>query len=217
MRRDTRCLYGGKCNQSRVARVLVTAPVALARSTGAPHTATVTDPPRSQHPADRLIRDLIATGRDASDDEVRVILDRIATAPFSRNLYKVPVEHRGQLFAGRALGAREPSLRYHLFERVALNGLWSEETTEEDYAADLSRVARSARVSLAIYWRRGGPIGLVVAPTADVVPVDRRGARAKLYTGAFYSVDWGTIVSGYQFDSLDEVSIPEEARWLTRP
>lgn len=78
----------------------------------------------SQHPADRLIRELIQTGRAATEDEIERIVERMATAPFDTRIVRVRVAARGVSYRGQTLGARADSLTFHLVKRVALDRQW---------------------------------------------------------------------------------------------
>ncbi len=168
----------------------------------------------SQHPTDRLIRELIQTGRDATPAEVDSIIERMATAPFDRSIVRVDLEHRGMQWRGRTLGARADSLAYHLFQRVMLEQQWAEGTTEGQYVGDVQDAARSPEARVAVYERRGGHVAAIVSRTADAVPVSRRGAGSLPDLFIAYSADRGIIVTGYQVSSIETVSIPKEARWL---
>ena len=86
-----------------------------------------------QHPADRLIRDLIRGHRAAAPDAIEQIVERMATAPFEPRDLRVKVRHRGLRLHGRVLGAREPSLFYHLVQRVAIDEQWAARTTADQY------------------------------------------------------------------------------------
>lgn len=145
----------------------------------------------SQHPVDRLIRELIRTGRPATPEEVERIIERMATVPFNPRQRRVRGEERGASYQGYTLGAREEALRYHLIKRIVIEKQWAEGTTEEQYLTDLRRAVSSSAARLVVFERRGGFLMLVI-----------------------YAADRGIIVSGYQFSSLETVRIPEEARWL---
>ena len=168
----------------------------------------------SLHPIDRLIRDLIRTGRPASDDEVALIVERMATAPFSPGLNRVPLPQRGTVFEGQVLSARESSLRYHLFKRVVLEGQWASGTTAEQYLADLRRAIRTPSARLAVYRRGGEDIAASVTPTMDVLGPARVGTAPQANILVIHSATRGIIRSGYQFSALEATSIPGEARWL---
>jgi len=142
----------------------------------------------SQHPADRLIRELILTERDATRSEVGRIIERMATAAF-------------------------PRARPHLAKRL-LEGLWAEHTTEDVYLADLRRGIQSPDARLLLYTRRGGHIAAVLAGTAQALPRCHLGAQWLPLLFVVYSADRGIIVSGYQTRVLTDIAVPEGARWL---
>ncbi len=168
----------------------------------------------SQHPTDRLIRELLRTGRQATDEEITRIVECIATAPFDPQTVRVRPAHRGAGYQDRTLGVAAPSLTYHLVKRVVLGQQWAAGTTADQYVEDLRRAALNPSARLAIYQRRGGHIAAVVAPTDRVLPAERRGARPEPNLLVVYSADRGIILSGYQFSTLDKTGVPREARWL---
>jgi hypothetical protein len=167
----------------------------------------------SQHPVDRLIRDLIDTGRQATAEEIAQILDRMATAPFEPREAPVPAALQGTSYLGRPLGNRASALLVHLVQRVLVEEQWSYGTTEHDYLSDLRQAVQGPPARLVIYRRRGGHIAGVFL--ANVVPPGRRGPKTLLWLYVVYSADRGIIVSGYQVSSLQEVRMPGDARWLT--
>ena len=171
----------------------------------------------SPHPVDRLIRELIRTGRAATEDEVAQIVDRIATAPFNPHQATVDEIDRGRPFLGRTLRAVEESLFYHLYKRVVVQQQWSPSTTAEEYVADLRQAIRQPVSRLVIYARDqdGWREHIAGVMAENPVPMRRRGARALPWIYVVYSADRGIILSGYQVRSLQSVSIPEDAQWLT--
>ncbi len=168
----------------------------------------------SRHPADRLIRELIGTRREATDDEIAQIVERMATAPFHPAVLPVPMHLRGLAFQGRAILDREDALTCHLIKRVVADRQWTEDTSAADYLADLRRAVRAPAARPALYTRRGGRIAVTLTPTADAVPNDRRAASSLPEILVVYSADRGMIITGYQVSSLSQTGIPAEARWL---
>jgi hypothetical protein len=168
----------------------------------------------SGHPADRLIRELVSTGRRATGDEIAQIVEQMAAAPFHRAVLLVARHLRGLAFQGRAIGDREDALTCHLIKRVVTDRQWAEDTSTADYLADLRRAVRAPAARLALYSRRGGHIAVTLAPTADAVPDARRAASSLPEILVVYSADRGMIVTGYQVSSLSQTGIPAEARWL---
>lgn len=170
--------------------------------------------PLSRHPADQLIRELIATGRAATEEEVARIVARLATAPFDPRVLPVPAALRGARLGGRTLGHHEPAVTIHLAQRVIGDGQWSAATTEADYLADLRRGIGDPSARLVIYKRRGGPIAATLTPADRALPSDRRGPKSPPWLYVVYAVDRGIIVSGYGASGPQTLSIPEDARWL---
>ena len=166
------------------------------------------------HPTDRLIREIITRGRSATTDEIQEIIERMATSPFNPQLLRVPVRHRGSSYLGHALGAREPSLVYHLVKRVVIEEQWVRGTTAREYLADLRRAVRDPATRLAIYERGGEHIAATMTPTETILPPERRGARFLTHLVVIHSADDGIIRTGYQVSDLSRVDIPTEARWL---
>jgi hypothetical protein len=168
---------------------------------------------RSQHPVDRLIRELIATRRAPEPLETAAIVDRIATAPFdSQTVVPVRMKHRGLTYQGEVLGARASTLTYHLVKRVIDDEQWAFGTTAAEYLADLRQAARSLDVSVLVYERRGGCMAATISPNR--IPAVRRGLNALPWMLVVLSADRGMIVSGYQTSSDRLTNIPEDALWL---
>ncbi len=172
-------------------------------------------PPPGQHPVDRLIRELVQSGRPAAQDELDLILERISVAALDTRLGRAPGYLRGQVYRGRTVQARDETSFVHLVKRVRHDRQWTEGTTEADYLADLRAAARQPDARLLIYARHDEHHAAVIAPTALVVPRDRRGARVLPNLLVVYSAERSAIRTGYQFSDLAEVRIPEDARWLT--
>jgi hypothetical protein len=168
----------------------------------------------SQHPADRLIRALIATGRLATPGEITQIVARMAAAPFDPRLRPVPAKLRGATYQARTLGAREPAVLRHLVQRVVEDRQWVDGTDEAEYAADLQQAVRDSTARLVVYIRHGGPMAGALSRTARVLPASRLGPDALPWLFVAYSADRGMIVSGYQASGVHTLSLPEDIRWL---
>lgn len=168
----------------------------------------------SNHPTDRLIRELIATTRNAEPAEIERILERIATAAFNTDLIQVERFERGLEYRDRQLMPWDDSLFVHLVRRVLLDEQWVMGTTAEQYVEDLRRVAHVGSVGLAVYHRRGGSIAALLGATHLIIPEARRGPRALPQLFVVYSADRGIIVSGYQVEGRETISIPGDTRWL---
>jgi hypothetical protein len=175
----------------------------------------VTSPadPRSQHSTDLLIRELIATRRPATQEEVATIIERMATAPFNPQMVRVPIQLRGNVFQGAPLASREPSIRFHLHKRID-ERQWAPLTGPSEYLGDIRRVALGRDTRIAAYLRQGGPIVLSLGSTVQAVPVERRGDRWRPWLAVIYSADRGTLISGYQASALSELAMPEDVQWL---
>lgn len=167
----------------------------------------------SQHPVDRLIREIIATRRTVLADEIDRIVDRIATAPFDPEpAAPVRMKHRGLTYQGHTLGARASALSYHLFKRVVDEDQWAFGTTSAEYLADLRETARMPNARVVVYERRGGGMAVVLGPN-HLAP-HKLGPAALPWIVVVFSADRGTMISGYQASSVAEVNIPEDGLWL---
>ena len=142
----------------------------------------------SQHPVDRLIRELISARRSASRDEVASILRRMAEAEF-------------------------PTIAHHLQERLH-EGQWAKGTGENAYLEDLRRAISGTRSRLVVYRRRGGSIAAVLGDTEEAVPEGRRGQDWLPLIYVVFSADRGILLSGYQASAMSRIGIPEGAQWL---
>lgn len=167
----------------------------------------------SQHPVDRLILELIQSGRDVTTAEIDRIIGRIAGAPFNPRSVRVPQYERGARYRRYTLDARAPSLAYHLVKRVAIERQWAAGTTPDSYVMDLQAAVRDPLARLAVYERRGDHVAVTVTPTDVVLPSRRRGPQRLANLLVIYSADRGIIVTGYQFSTLEAAGIPKEARW----
>lgn len=169
---------------------------------------------QSSHPVDLLIREFIETRRSAGPEEIARILERIATAEFDTRLVRTRTRERGVSYENRQLMRWDDALFVHLVRRVVGDAQWAAGTTAEEYLTDLRRTIRAGPVGLALYFRRGGSLAAVLAPTDLAVPAERRGARSHPELAVIYSADRGIILTGYQVPSRDELAIPEDAQWL---
>ncbi len=168
----------------------------------------------SDHPTDRLIRELIQTGRPGEQDEIHRILDRMADVPFDPRIVPALARERGITYEGRIVQQRDEALFIHLVRRVLRDRQWAYGTTQQEYVDDLHRSIRSPSAKLALYQRRGGYVAATLTPTDHAVAAMRRGPRSVEELWVVYSADRGIILTGYQVSSRDEVSIPKDTRWL---
>ena len=174
------------------------------------------DPHLSQHPVDELIRRLIRTADDATAEELRSIVDRIATAPFDPRLRPVPFQWRGQVVQGRALGQWDDALTVHWLQHVLIEQQWLPETTPDEYLASLRRGVRSPHAAVALYRRRGGHVAITATPTVAILRSRRHGEGRLQQLLVVYSADRGIVITGYQFSHLEAIGIPGNAQWLNR-
>jgi hypothetical protein len=142
----------------------------------------------SPHPADRLIRELLRSGRPATTEEVNRIIQWMAVAPF-------------------------PTATAHR-QRHTDDEQWAEGVTAEQYIDDLRRAIGDPNARLAIYVRRGGHMAAVLTDTDRVVAAARRGPDSVPLLFVAHSADRGIIVTGYQASRLDRIRLPEDVRWL---
>lgn len=167
----------------------------------------------SQHPTDRLIRELVDDERSATGAEIAAIVVRIASAPFDPRSVAVPPALRGLTYNAQTLGNHAPSLDLHMVKRLIVERQWSDSTTTTQYLSDLRRAVRAPETRISTYVRRGGYIVGALSPTVAVIPPSRRGAGALPLLLVIYSVDRGMIISGYQVSTIEQTGIPQEARW----
>lgn len=167
------------------------------------------------HPADRLIHDLIAHPRAATEAEIRLIADRIATAPFNPATQKVSLANRKFDYQGATPGRQTDSLTLHLIQRVMRDRQWAMGTTAMDYLRSLHAATRSESVQIALYrqWEERD-IAVVIARTRTVLSEQQLGPRSETNLVVVYRADRGILVSGYQFSTMDKITIPDDALWL---
>jgi hypothetical protein len=140
----------------------------------------------------------------------------MAMAPFQTRSVPVRLADRGLSYGGITLGARAGALEYHLVVRVLRDRQWAEGTTATAYVEDLRRAVRLPSAQLAIFERRGGPIAAAIVATEDVLPAARRGPAWLSRLVVIYSADRASILTGYQFSTLEELALPESVQWLKR-
>lgn len=108
-------------------------------------------PSDDPHPADLLIRELIAHLRSPTEQEIRLITDRIASAPFNQDMQKVSPRLRGRRYSGVTLDAQLPSLTLHWIQHVGIERQWATGTTIDTYVETLHRAARELEARIALY------------------------------------------------------------------
>jgi hypothetical protein len=170
---------------------------------------------RSMHPVVQLVHELIASGRDPTRTEKRQILDRIASALFSRATILVPRGDRGLLVHGQPIGRRAPSLVYHLAKHTG-DGQWTPSTSAHQYVGDLRRGVRARSAELALFNSGPRVMAAVRVPTEDAVPPARRGPEIHPMVLVIYSADLDRILTGFQYESLDHTQVPKDVIWRPR-
>jgi len=101
---------------------------------------------------DDLILKLIETERQASAEELAVIIAHVAQAPFATYLAKVPNQLRRLLTAkGGELPVRLSSLAIHWLKRVVEEEQWPTRTTDVQYVADLQEAILHPHVQIWSY------------------------------------------------------------------
>jgi len=167
------------------------------------------------HPADRLIHDLIAHPRAATEEEIRLITVRIASTPFNRDIQRVQRDERGRTYQAITLGAQADSLTLHLFRRVVGDSQWAVDTTAEGYVQSLRRAARDTRNRLILYrqWQNRN-LAAIIVPTENALTLAQMGTKAEPNLFVLYLANRGILISGYQFSSMDTIRIPGDAVWL---
>jgi hypothetical protein len=167
----------------------------------------------SQHPADQLIRELLASGRQPTTSEIQLAVERIGTAPFNRREIQVDTDLVGRRYLGQPIPVRAETSLAHLWRRALVDEQWTEGTTVEEYIADLraSVLRGQARVVIAVI--RESPSAGALA--LNLTPADRRGPNAGPLVFVGYSVNGGMITTGYQTVDQTRIRLPGNARWLS--
>lgn len=164
---------------------------------------------------DQLIHELIARPRAVTGEEIRLITERIASAPFSTEIQDVPVRDRGRSYLGITLGLRADSLTLHLVRRVIGDEQWAIGTTADAYVGSLRRAIRDPNAHLALYRQWGmRDMAVAIAPTHRVLEPEQLGPDAEANILVVYNATRGILTSGYQFSMMDAVHIPGDALWL---
>ena len=140
----------------------------------------------------------------------------MATAPFNPLVRRVPRKDRGYTYLGHRLGAREPSLIYHLTKRVVIEEQWAPGTTAAQYLDDLRAAARAAAF-LAIYRYGSDVAAASLADRSAVIPAARAGPQPQQLILVVYSADNGWLITGYQVSSVAATTIPQGVLWLRQP
>jgi len=168
----------------------------------------------SRHPVDLLIARLVFEQAEAFSDDVQRIVDRMATAPFSRRLVRVPRLDRGLSHGSLVLGRTADSLLYHFVKRIRGERQWSDDTTVDQYLEDLRTAVQHPQAKLLLYERAADVIAATMSPTYEIVAPKRLGERRLPYLLVVHSARHGTLRTGYMFSRIQELDLPEVIRWL---
>jgi hypothetical protein len=161
---------------------------------------------------DQLIRELLTSGRYPTADELRLVIERIGTAPFNERELPVDVDLVGREYLGQRILTRAEANLVHLWKRVLVDEQWAYGTTLDEYLADLwaSVLGGNAQVMIAVI--RESPSAGVLAE--NLTPVARRGQTAGSLVFVGYSANGGIITTGYQTVDRTRIRLPRNARWL---
>ena len=150
---------------------------------------------------DELILELIETSRQASMEELAVIIMHVVHAPFATYLSRVPIELR-QLLAQRGIvvPARLSSLQRHLFKRIYDEEQWPTDTTADQYIADLHQAIVHPIVQIWTYRYLGQPFVGFLAPSHV-----QNATRPERYIFVAYSPVYKTLTTGYQASNAQSI------------
>lgn len=155
--------------------------------------------------ADAIILDLIATGRQATADELEAIIAHVAQAPFATYLAGVPRQLRNDLTQmGITITAtRLPSVEQHLLKRVYVERQWPTGTTVAQYVLDLHQAVAHPDVQIWTYRLAGHSYAGFLAPShIQNVP------KPEPYIFVAYNPAFGTITTGHQASGPTAVFAP---------
>ena len=154
---------------------------------------------------DELILEFIDTGRQASADELEVIVAHVAQAPFASYRSHVPSSVRIDL---QRIGVplapgKVRTVAWHLLKRVYLDQQWPVGTTEVDFVQDLHQaVSHQARQIWTYRYYTHPYIGFLSPFHVQQSPQPERNIFVA------YSPTFGTITTAYQTDGIDNVFDP---------
>lgn len=143
---------------------------------------------------DTLIIELIASGRQATDDELSRIVAHVAQAPLASRLIRPPSWLRAELTRlGITMPARMPAGEAHLLKRIHYDQQWPVGTLIDQFVADLRAAIRHPDVRVWTYEYFGEPCVGLLAPSHI-----RDAPGAQPYIFVVYSARYGTLSTGYQ-------------------
>ena len=150
---------------------------------------------------DILILELVSAERRATDEEIALIVARVAQAPFASYVSRVPIRVREDLLAaGIVCPARLPSVEWHLLERIHLDRQWSSDTSKDEYVADLHRAVQNPVVEIWTYRYFGRPYAGFIAPSQT-----RKSTDTERFLFVAYSPQFGTLTTGYRTSGWENV------------
>ncbi len=143
---------------------------------------------------DTLIKELIQSGRQATDDELSQIIDHVTQAPLASRLIRPPGWLREAL-AQRdiTLPARVSAGEAHLLKRTYYDQQWPVDTSLDEFVADLRHAIRHQEAHMWTYEYFDEPHVSFLAPSHI-----RGTPGAKPYIFVAYSARYGTLTTGYQ-------------------
>lgn len=144
--------------------------------------------------ADEFILDLIATGRQATADELDAIIAHVARVPFATYLSPVPGKLQALLAThGIQVPTRLPSVERHLLKRIYEEQQWPAGTTVDVYVDDLHHSVRHPNARVWTYRYYGRPYAGFMAPShVRAVP------KPLAFIYVAYDPQFSTITTGYQ-------------------
>ena len=156
----------------------------------------------SEHPIDRLIRNAVNEYRKLSEEELKSVIEHVATRPLDDRVVKVkgeirrlPGEWNGIPFADLA---RLSLAEIHLIERAVKDQQWPADTTLEQYTKDLQQAVKEAE-QIYTYTFSGQPyIGFLA--TNHV-----KGPKSEPLLWVAYSAAYGVIRTGYQVTEIEDI------------
>jgi hypothetical protein len=81
----------------------------------------------------------------------------------------------------------------------------------DEYLDDIHRGAQDGTATV-VYKRNKESIVAIVGPNR--ILNERRGLNAEPLIAVIYSADRGRILTGYQVRELNELTLPDDPRWL---
>lgn len=146
---------------------------------------------------DKLIIELINSGRQASTEELAAVITHVAKAPFATYLARIPIKLRHLV---SNIDTKLSSLEIHLLKRVHEEQQWPVGTTTQQYIADLHKAIAHPKVQIWTYRYFAQPFVGFLAPS-HIQGV----AKPEAYLFVAYSPLYATITTGYQTSAIEAV------------